>query len=148
MRILLHELAYFLNLLPFEITFQALRMHRQREKYSKTLTNILGDSLLDGGTRLNEFYEEFETSFGSIGYSPEDLLKFEGAPSIYMAGVFRDIIGELIARGHYKTKEQQAFVERDVESCLHSTPDCSLPISFSQQISLAGQVCTDILSWH
>src|ERR1700738_3707236 len=111
-RILLHELAYFLNLLPFEVTFQALRIHREGEEYSETLTNILGDSLLDGGIRLDEFYKEFETSFASIGYSPEDLLKFKGASSVDMGGVFRDIIGDLIARKHYKTKEKRAFVKK------------------------------------
>src|SRR6202022_105194 len=36
-RVLLYELAYFLNLLPFETTFKALRIHGQREKYSKIL---------------------------------------------------------------------------------------------------------------
>ena len=35
-RILLHELAYFLNLISFETTFEALRMHKQGDLFQNT----------------------------------------------------------------------------------------------------------------
>ena len=77
LRALLHELAYFLNIIPFESSFEALRKHKQKGDYSTILTNILGDSLLDGGKHLEEFYKQYDTAVGTIGYLPKDLQAFE-----------------------------------------------------------------------
>ena len=81
LKILLYELAFFLNLISFETAFEALRKHRQESRYTKVLVNTLGDSLLDGGKQLGQFYEQFETAIETIGYSPKDLKMFEGAAS-------------------------------------------------------------------
>ena len=78
LKILLYELAFFLNLISFETAFEALRKHRQEGRYTKVLVNTLGDSLLDGGKQLGKFYEQFETAIETIGYSPKDLQMFEG----------------------------------------------------------------------
>ena len=96
LRVLLHELAYFLNLISFESSFEALRKHKQEGDYSRILTNILGDSLLDGGKRLEEFYKQYDTAIGTIGYLPKDLQAFEGLSGSDMAGVLRDTTGELL----------------------------------------------------
>ena len=65
LKILLYELAFFLNLISFETAFEALRKHREESRYTKVLVNTLGDSLLDGGQQLGQFYEQFETAIGS-----------------------------------------------------------------------------------
>ena len=97
LKILVYELAFFLNLISFETAFEALRKHREEGRYTKVLVNTLGDSLLDGGKQLGQFYEQFETAIGTIGYSPKDLQMFEGVASSNVAGALRDIIGELIS---------------------------------------------------
>ena len=79
LKILVYELAFFLNLISFETAFEVLRKHREEGRYTKVLVNTLGDSLLDGGKQLGQFYEQFETAIGTIGYSPKDLQMFEGA---------------------------------------------------------------------
>ena len=79
LKILVYELAFFLNLISFETAFEALRKHKEERGYTKVLVNTLGDSLLDGGQQLGQFYEQFETAIGAIGYSPKDLKMFEGA---------------------------------------------------------------------
>ena len=96
LRVLLHELAYFLNLIPFESVFEALRGYKQEGDYSRILANVLGDSLLDGGKRLEKFYKQFDTAIGAIGYSPKDLQAFEGLSENDMAGLLRDTTGELM----------------------------------------------------
>ena len=111
LKILVYELAFFLNLISFETAFEALRKHREEGRYTKVLVNTLGDSLLDGGKQLGQFYEQFETAIGAIGYSPKDLQMFEGVASSEVAGAFRDIIGELISIKNYGT-EQREFVKR------------------------------------
>ena len=111
LKILVYELAFFLNLISFETAFEVLRKHREEGRYTKVLVNTLGDSLLDGGKQLGQFYEQFETAIGTIGYSPKDLKMFEGVASSEVAGAFRDIIGELISIKNYGT-EQREFVKR------------------------------------
>ena len=78
LKILVYELAFFLNLISFETAFEVLRKHREEGSYTKVLVNTLGDSLLDGGKQLGQFYEQFETAIETIGYSPKDLKMFEG----------------------------------------------------------------------
>lgn len=111
LKILLYELAYFLNLLPFETSFEVLHEYKQQGKYSNILVNILGDSLLGGGKHLHQFYEQFETAIGVIGYLPKDLLKLQGIHTKFISGAFRDIIGELISKKHYDS-ERQEFMKR------------------------------------
>ena len=111
LKILLYELAYFLNLFSFETTFEVLQKHKQRDDYTKILVNTLGDSLLDGGQQLGQFYAQFETAFETIGYSPKDLKMFQGAAGSAMAGAFRDITGGLVAKSGNVT-EQGRFARR------------------------------------
>ena len=111
LKILLYELAFFLNLISFETAFEVLRKHREERRYTEVLVNTLGDSLLDGGKQLGQFYEQFETAIEAIGYSPKDLQTFEGVASSDVAGVLRDIIGKLISVKNYGT-EQREFVKR------------------------------------
>ena len=73
----------------------------KKARYTRVLVNTLGDSLLDGGKQLGQFYEQFETAIGAIGYSPKDLKMFQGASSSDVAGAFRDIVGKLISIKKY-----------------------------------------------
>ena len=111
LKILVYELAFFLKLISFETAFKVLRKHRQDGRYTGVLVNTLGDSLLDGGEQLDKFDEQLETTFETIGYSPEDLQTFEGVAASSVAGTFRDIVGELIFDKKYGPKRQE-FVER------------------------------------
>ena len=111
LNVLEYELAFFLKLIPFETAFEALRKHRQESRYTNVLVNTLGDSLLDGGEQIGQFYEQFETAIRAIGYSPEDLQTFEGVLSGEMAGAFRNIIGELISIKKYAPRQRE-FVKR------------------------------------
>ena len=111
LKIGLHELAYFLNLLSFETSLEVLQTRYQQDGYSRTLVNILGDSLLDGGRRLNEFYEHFEASIKAIGYLPKDLQEFEGALSKSITDSFRYITGKVASNCDYDT-EHGRFVKR------------------------------------
>ena len=108
---MLYELAFFLNLLSFETAFEALQKHKQQSENPRILVNTLGDSLLDGGKQLEQFYKQFEEAFGAIGYFPKDLKLFQGASSNHVAGALRDIIGELIS-SHNDDTEQGEFVEQ------------------------------------
>ena len=108
----MYQLAYFLNLISFEDSVETLGTHDQQQGYdSKVLVNILGDSLLDGGERLERFYEQFDTAISTIGYLPKDLMKFKGASSMDMARAFRNIIAGLVTRNDQST-EQYDFVKR------------------------------------
>ena len=78
LKILLYELAFFLKLISFEAALGALRKHKQESGYTKILVNTLGDSLLDGGKQLGQFYEQFESSIETIGYSLKDLKMLQG----------------------------------------------------------------------
>ena len=106
MRVLLHELAYFLNIIPFESVFEALRGYKQEGDYSAMLANVLGDSLLDGGKRLEEFYKQYDTAIGTIGYLPKDLQAFETSHGSDMAEVLRDTAGELFFNAAFNSGKQ------------------------------------------
>ena len=111
LKILAYELAYFLNLISFKTSFAVLRAHRQHANHARILTNILGDSLLDGGKLLSQFYAQFETAVSTIGYLPEDLQEFEGIPEDDMAGTFRDTISDLVTKD-YPGAGQSKLVKR------------------------------------
>ena len=111
LKIFVYELAFFLKLISFETALEALRKRREKSEYTRVLVNILGDSLLDGGKQFDQFYEQFETASGAIGYSLKVLQKFEQVVSSDVAGAFRDIIGELISVKKYGP-EQRVFMER------------------------------------
>lgn len=127
-RVLLYELAYFLKLLPFETAFEALQTHKQKAGHSRILANILGDSLLDGGKSLIEFYRQFDTAVSTIGYLPADLQILEGANSAGVAGTLRDIIGGLLSEKNY-SEERQKFVRRMWRAA------CTLHLSGALQVT-------------
>ena len=144
LRVLLHELVYFLNLISFESSFEALRKHKQEGDYSRILANVLGDSLLDGGKRLEEFYKQYDTAIGTIGYSPKDLQAFEGLSGVGMARILRDAASELMfSTGSNGGKTN--ICKEGVESCLYFTSDCNLPKDFWCRKTLGGRICTTTL---
>ena len=106
LRVLLHELAYFLKLISFESVFEALRGYKQEGDYSRILTNVLGDSLLDGGKRLEEFYKQYDTAIGTIGYLPKDLQAFEGLSENDVAGLLRGAASELLFSTEFNSGKQ------------------------------------------
>ena len=65
LKILLYELAFFLNLISFETAFEALRKHREEGRYTKVLVNTLGDSLLDGGEAARPILRTVRNSYWS-----------------------------------------------------------------------------------
>ena len=111
LKILRYELAFFLKLISFETAFEVLGKHREEGRYTSMLVNTLGDSFLDGGKQLGQFYEQFEAAFETIGYSPKNLQVFQGATSSNVAGALRDIIGELISIKNYGHRQRE-FVEK------------------------------------
>lgn len=115
--ILMHELAYFLKLLSFETSFEALRVHKQQLDSPNVLVNTLGDSILDAGRSLEQFYKQFETTISTIGYLPKDVKAFEGVRDEEMAGTLRDIIGEFLAGGNHSPEKRTFMIKMWRAAC-------------------------------
>ena len=75
-------------------------------------------------------------------------MALKGASSVDMAGILRDITGELMLRERLSCRTK-GICEANVESCLYSTLDCNLSnMTSAREKRWEERICTNLISSH